>query len=74
MEDSEQVFSYLRQSGGGRLLVILNFYKEEAEFKLPGNIGFKEKELLISNYSPGGSEDLDSLMLKPFEARVYRLS
>ena len=54
--------------------MILNFYKETAEFKLPGNIDFTKKELLISNYENDGSDDLGDLKLKPYETRVYRLA
>ncbi len=73
LEKDEKIFSYLRQMGDDRLLVILNFYKEEAIFRLPGHIGFKEKELIISNYQGSTDQSLSNLKLKPYEAKVYRL-
>lgn len=73
LEENEQIYSYLRILGDERLLVILNFFKEEAVFNLPCGIDYKDKELLISNYQVDRSEGLKNMKLRPYEARVYRL-
>jgi oligo-1,6-glucosidase len=69
--EHEQIYAYTRTYEGEKLLVLLNFSEEHAPFTLPENVTFKTKRLIISNYEVDGSEDIQSLTLKPFEARVY---
>ena len=73
LEDDENIFSYMRLLGDERLLIILNFYGQETEFNLPLDIEFSGKELMISNYRFDCDEDIKRMVLRPFEARVYRL-
>jgi oligo-1,6-glucosidase len=49
------------------LLVIANFSSEEPLFKLPGDIQYETKNLLIGNYkiNENEDEDLSSIPLKP---------
>lgn len=49
MEDSEEIFAYIRELKEDRMLVILNFSSREAVFK--SFVSCKEKELLIDNYA-----------------------
>jgi oligo-1,6-glucosidase len=56
-----------------RLLVILNFDSGTPVFALPADISLSDKELLVSNYAVDPAEDIGRLILRPFEARVYRL-
>ncbi|WP_435923392.1 glycoside hydrolase family 13 protein [Paenibacillus sp. DYY-L-2] len=77
-EKDEQVYAYMRALGDERLLVILNFYEEPAEFRLEEQIGWDSHELLISNYevpaASGKAEDFRQIALRPYEARVYKLT
>lgn len=77
-EKDEQVYAYMRALGDERLLVILNFYEEPAEFRLEEQIGWDSHELLISNYEvsavSGEAEDFSQIALRPYEARVYKLT
>lgn len=77
-EKDEQVYAYMRALGDERLLVILNFYEEPAEFRLEEQIGWDSHELLISNYevpaASGEAEDFRQIALRPYEARVYKLT
>lgn len=77
-EKDEQVYAYMRALGDERLLVILNFYEEPAEFRLEEQIGWDSHELLISNYEvsavSGEAEDFRQIALRPYEARVYKLT
>jgi len=73
LEDDEHVYSYLRTLNKGRLLIILNFFSSQTIFNLPANINYQEKELLISNYNVEEKEDIKSIYLRPYEARVYKL-
>ncbi|AJS61265.1 glycoside hydrolase family 13 protein [Paenibacillus sp. IHBB 10380] len=69
------IYAYTRTLGNEQLLVILNFFERESVFELPndldmGSIG----KLLISNYPIGSGNNLESLPLRPYEARVYKMS
>lgn len=77
-EKDEKVYAYMRSLGDERLLVILNFYEEPAQFRLEEQIGCETHELLIGNYdvpaASGGAEDFRKIDLRPYEARVYKLT
>ena len=73
LEDDENIYSYLRTLNKDRLLIILNFFANQAIFKLPTNINYQEKRLLISNYDVKEKENIQSIYLRPYEARVYKL-
>lgn len=66
----ENIFSYIRTYHGEKLLVILNFFEAEVEFKFVEEIHYKHIELLISNYEVHDN-NLRNIMLRPYEARVY---
>lgn len=72
LEEDENIFAYIRNYNNEKLLVILNFYEEKVEFKLDENIKYKQAELLISNYEVE-NHDLNSIILRPYEARVYKI-
>jgi alpha-glucosidase len=67
--DHPQVYAYTRKSETFKVVVISNLTKEEAEF---GVEGLELMELLLHNY-PVTAEISASILLKPYETRVYRL-
>ena len=69
----EEIYAFTRATDEERLLVILNFGRNLPVFDLPENISFSSAELLISNYEVNPDETIHEIMLRPFEARVYRL-
>lgn len=78
-EDDEQIYAYTRTLGSEQLLIILNFYEEPAEFALESGMDLSSAELLISNYdvsddftNQSSSEQI--IALRPYEARVYKLT
>lgn len=73
LEDDEQIFAYTRTLDDEKLLVICNFSEARPIFALPQEISHSSKELWISNYPVDENEDIRSITLKPYEARVYRL-
>jgi oligo-1,6-glucosidase len=73
LDDHEEIYAFTRTGEDGRLLVILNFTQGTPVFSLPAHISFADKELLISNYEVEAAEDIQQLILRPFEARVYQL-
>ena len=66
LEDSKQVFAYLRRLESETLLVINNFYAKEVTIHLDDIEGY---QLLLSNYP---SQSLKKeLTLRPYESCVY---
>jgi oligo-1,6-glucosidase len=67
------IYAYTRSLDDQKLLVILNFFSREPEFRLPRGLNGDTAELLISNYDVSPNDDLCSIRLRPYEARVYLL-
>ena len=72
MKDSENIFAYTRNYNDETLLVVLNFFEEKANFTMPADFDLSKSELLISNYDV--CELKNSFVLRPYEARIYKLS
>ncbi|WP_191566254.1 alpha,alpha-phosphotrehalase [Metabacillus idriensis] len=75
LEDDEQLFAYVRNGDGEKLLVINNFYEKEAVFTLPDHIDAEgyNSEILVSNY-PDSADSFKEITLRPFESIVYHLT
>ncbi|TYR79415.1 alpha-glucosidase [Priestia megaterium] len=73
LEDDERIYAYTRSLEDKKLLVILNFTDEEVLFEKPEEMIYDTKQLLISNYMVDEGESLARILLKPYEARVYKL-
>ncbi|GAA0499066.1 alpha,alpha-phosphotrehalase [Salinibacillus aidingensis] len=71
LEDDSQIFAYTRNWENEQLIVVSNFYGQEANVKLPVNAE-GSIEILISNYDDS-STALDSLQLRPYESVVYHV-
>ena len=74
LDDDEAIYAFTRTLENDRLLVILNFTQNAPVFALPPNIAFAGKELLLNNYAVDANEDIRQFTLRPYEARVYRLT
>ncbi|WP_017209467.1 glycoside hydrolase family 13 protein [Clostridium beijerinckii] len=72
LEENKEIFAYTRTLENEMLLVICNFTGNETEFVLERKFEFKSKELLISNYNVNENDPIDSMELKPYEARIYK--
>ncbi|QSG12063.1 Glycosidase [Halapricum desulfuricans] len=72
-EDHPHIFAYLRTLGDSGVLVVLNVFAYEEAFTLPPNLDAEDPKLLISNYDDAGDNPTE-FELRPYEARVYRLS
>lgn len=73
-EESEEIFSFTRSLQDETLLVICNFTSNSPTFNLPNHLVNKNQKLLISNYTVSTEDNLNNLVLKPYEARVYVLT
>jgi oligo-1,6-glucosidase len=74
LESHEQIYAFTRTLDDERLLVILNFSPDTPVFAMPSDVTFSTTELLLSNYDVDKGEEIKRLTLRPYEARVYRLS
>ncbi|HSB01052.1 MAG TPA: alpha-glucosidase [Anaerolineales bacterium] len=74
LDSHEEIYAFTRTLEQDRLLIILNFSRTSPVFHLPETISCSSAELLISNYNVDVDENIRQITLRPFEARVYRLS
>ena len=74
LPDHLQVWAYLREGHGERLLVLNNFYGKPCEIQLPDNVlnAATEQRLLISNY-PDCPQRRATVVLRPYESFVLHL-
>ena len=56
---------YSREDSNQKVLVICSFSEKETKLKVPSNFNLSEGELILNNY------ENNSLILKPYETRVY---
>ena len=68
--EDKNIFAYIRELNGDKILVVCNFYCDTVNFKL--NDDFNFAEILLSNYNDS-STLLENLTLRPYEAIMYRL-
>lgn len=64
-EENPNIFSYIRDNGENKMLVICNFTAETVDFPLPAE--FEGSRVLLANYRE------QSPLLKPYEARILYL-
>lgn len=74
LQDHLQVWAYLREGHGERLLVLNNFYGTPCDIQLPDGVinPASEQRLLISNY-PDCPMRTGTLVLRPYESFVLHL-
>ncbi|WP_186578764.1 glycoside hydrolase family 13 protein [Aquibacillus kalidii] len=73
-EDHDKVYAYTRNLNNDKFIVIANLFNEATSFELPDGLQNKSLELCLGNYSETNEEISNTLALKPYEARVYKLS
>lgn len=75
LEDHPQIFAYVRNGDGEKLLVVANFFGGQTEFVLPNELDINgyTSRILLSNYNDS-SEHVQEIMLRPYEAIVYHLT
>lgn len=65
LKDSKRVYAFERTLNGQKLLVLNNFYPQEASVQLP--IDYRQGEVLISNYDLDQDIIGDSVVLKAYQ-------
>ena len=68
-----RLFVYIRKYGSKKAIVINNFSKKSARFKVPSSVSYAKSELVLNNYSVAEQKLRKEFTLKPYETRVYLL-
>jgi oligo-1,6-glucosidase len=71
LEQDSRVYAFTRSLDDVALLVLGNFSADEVPVGLPDAAGWAEADLLLGNY-PTPDELAPSIVLRPWETRVYR--
>ena len=70
--ENESIFAYTRNLEDEQLMVVLNFYENEIDFKIPDNIDINKLETILSNYKDKIIKN-ETIKLRPYEAIVYKV-
>ncbi|KLE17199.1 alpha-glucosidase [Clostridium sp. C8] len=71
LEEDKNIFAYIREYKGRKLLVVANFYEEEQSFTLCDDINIGK--LIISNYKDIIINE-KTIKLRPYEAFAYYIN
>ncbi|MBL4951489.1 alpha-glucosidase [Neobacillus sp. OS1-32] len=71
LKDDPQIFAYTRTLNDEKVMVITNLSTQPASIK---GFTFDYQHLLLNNMAVAKHEPLQELRLKPYEARVYRIT
>jgi len=63
---SKTLYTYSREDEKQKILVVCSFSENKENWKVPAGFDMNTTELILCNY-----EKADSLVLRPYEARVY---
>ncbi|GAA0063958.1 MULTISPECIES: glycoside hydrolase family 13 protein [Clostridium] len=72
LEYHEQIYAYTRILEHEKFIVIANLTNKKAKY-IYNKEKLNYKELIISNYPVEKHEDITEIVLKPFEARLYKI-
>ncbi|SHJ72668.1 alpha-glucosidase [Clostridium cavendishii DSM 21758] len=72
MENDENVYAYTRVFGEEKYIIICNLTSKEAKYTYE-NIELKFNKLILSNYDIKKHNVLKSFVLRPYEARIYKI-
>ena len=72
LEEDENIYAYTRTLDNDKYVIIANLSSNEAVYKYEG-LGLMYDNLKISNYKVEEHNCLNEFILKPYEARLYKL-
>ncbi|MFC0558843.1 glycoside hydrolase family 13 protein [Halalkalibacter alkalisediminis] len=74
LTDHTEIYAYTRTLNNEKILIITNLFSQETECVLPTDMIDSSLTLLLSNSDVTSKEDNKYLVLKPYEARVYKIN
>lgn len=72
LEEDDKIYAYTRTLNNEKFIIITNISEENVKFSYDEE-ELKYDGLIISNYKVDEHEDITEFILKPYEARLYRL-
>lgn len=72
LPDDQQVFAYVRELDGEKLVVFNNFYGKEAVVSVPSDLQ-ECCQVLLDNYQRELSQLPSELSLRPYESLAFRI-
>jgi len=72
LEEHETIYSYTRTLNSEKYMIITNLSEENVKFNYDEE-NLKYEGLLLSNYKVDEHEDITDFILRPYEARLYKL-
>lgn len=69
----KQVYAYTRTLEESKALVLTNLSAETIKVNIPKSLNLIQNKLLLHNYEKNEAGSIRSMILKPYEARVYLL-
>ncbi|OOO68616.1 glucohydrolase [Clostridium tepidum] len=72
LENHKQIYAYTRTLNHEKFIIIVNLTNKEAKYTYDKE-KLNYKGLMICNYLVEEHEDITELLLKPFEARIYKI-
>jgi len=74
VENDDKIYAYTRKLEDETFVILTNLFPEETTFVWPKGLQVKQVELCISNYPDQIENGKMTIDLRPYEARVYRIS
>ena len=71
LDEDEKIYAYTRTMGNEKFIVIVNLSHDEVKYCYDEELNYNE--LLISNYNVDEHDVIKEFVLKPYEARLYKL-
>ena len=72
LEAHDNIYAYTRALNNEKYMIITNLYEENVRFNYDKE-NLKYEGLLLSNYKVDKHEDITDFILRPYEARLYKL-
>lgn len=72
LEEHDKIYAYTRSLDNEKYIIITNISKENVEYNYSGE-NLKHKSLILSNYRVEEHADMTKFVLRPYEARLYKL-
>lgn len=71
LDEDEKIYAYTRSMNNEKFIIIVNLSHDEAKYCYDEELNYNE--LLISNYNVDEHDVIKEFVLKPYEARLYKL-
>ena len=71
LDEDEKIYAYTRTMGNEKFIVIVNLSHDEAKYNYEEELNYEG--LLLSNYNVDKHNTIKEFILRPYEARLYKI-